>query len=82
VHGGTAVIYELAVVPELHGKGLGRFLLLRCARRLKAHGDDACEKCALWTFRTLDRALALYYRLGFRRDQLWTEARLTADGVP
>jgi ribosomal protein S18 acetylase RimI-like enzyme len=80
MHGETAVIYELAVLPAFCGQGLGRFLLLRCARRLQEYGGAECNRCALWTYRTLDRALALYYRLGFRRDQLWTEARFVHGG--
>lgn len=73
-HGETAAIYELAVLPSHYGRGLGKYLLSRCAWRLQAYGEPPCTRCALWTYRTLDRALALYHRMGFRRQQLWTEA--------
>jgi len=72
----TAFIDELVVSPSLYGRGLGRYLLVRCAQRLKERGGEECRSCALSTYRTLSRALRLYYQLGFEREVLWTEARL------
>lgn len=60
--GATAGIYGLAVEPSLQGKGIGRDVLIRACRRLRAAG---AERVTLEVAADNDRALGLYLSAGF-----------------
>jgi len=57
-----AGIYGLAVTPSLQGKGIGRDVLIRVCRQLRAAG---AERVTLEVAADNDRALGLYRSAGF-----------------
>ncbi len=67
-------IEELAVLPEYQGRGVGKYLLLRCMQALRHHYGAEGARFVLDTTRTWDRALRFYYKLGFLRAELYTNA--------
>ncbi|MGI8587044.1 MAG: GNAT family N-acetyltransferase [Chloroflexia bacterium] len=69
-------IDALAVVPEHRRRGLARALLLLGMRWLRANGQGAVELDA-WGHN--DRALPLYYNVGFKVTQEGTHYRLDLD---
>ena len=72
----VATLLDLAVAQEWFGQGLGEFLVLQCARRLREQRPENCREVVLYTLRHWSRAVGLYCRLGFRFQRLWTEAAL------
>lgn len=67
-------IEELALLPAYTGRGLGRFLLLRCLQRLRAQFGQRGSTVVLDCYRTYERALRLYRALGFQVSQWYTNA--------
>jgi ribosomal protein S18 acetylase RimI-like enzyme len=67
-------IEELAILPEYYGRGIGRFLLVRCQQELRAKYGEPNRYFVLDTWRDGDRALKLYHRLGFRPIHYYTDA--------
>ncbi|MEU6024562.1 bifunctional NAD(P)H-dependent oxidoreductase/GNAT family N-acetyltransferase [Micromonospora sp. NPDC047134] len=53
---------RLAVVPDLRGQGLGRWLL----RTAEAAADPACDRIVLFTGARSQRNIDLYHREGYR----------------
>lgn len=67
---------EVAVTPEYQGKGLGKYLTVRCLQKLyKTHGG-AGKHFFLGTDRRWTKALNLYHGLGFTIDRVETYAFL------
>src|SRR5438445_483956 len=62
----VATLLDLAVSHERFGQGLGKFLVLQCARRLREQRPESCREVVLYTLRHWSRAVGLYCRLGFR----------------
>lgn len=62
--GGTTRVGRLAVVPDLRGTGVGRWLL----RRAQAGLAPGCERVVLSTGARSDRNLRLYESEGFARE--------------
>jgi ribosomal protein S18 acetylase RimI-like enzyme len=56
---------EVALLPAYHGKGLGRYLTIRCLQEMNALYDGSNKNFGIGTDRTNIRALKLYHRLGF-----------------
>jgi ribosomal protein S18 acetylase RimI-like enzyme len=76
VVGDVPTLLDLAVASEWHGCGLGKFLVVQCARRLKEHQPGVCRDIVLYTLRAWPRAVGLYCSAGFRFTNLWTEVSL------
>ena len=74
IWGNEMSIEELAILPEFYGNGLGRFLTIRCMYKLKSHFGESSKYFFIGTNRTYQRALRLYYSLGFKIDQVQTYA--------
>jgi len=74
--GGRLLIEELAALPHYWGRGLGRYLLLRCMQRLQERYGGPGSTFVLDTWRTYDRAMRLYEAVGFQPCRLYTEAML------
>jgi ribosomal protein S18 acetylase RimI-like enzyme len=62
--GSGAAIYGLAVDPPLQGRGIGRELLTRVCRQLRA---DGAEEVTLEVAVDNDRAIELYRSVGFQQ---------------
>jgi predicted N-acetyltransferase YhbS len=62
---GWAGLRALGVAPSARGLGIGRALVSECRRRAQAAGAPVL---CLHTARFMTAALALYERIGFRRD--------------
>jgi ribosomal protein S18 acetylase RimI-like enzyme len=56
---------EVALLPAYHGKGLGRYLSIRCLQAMNSLYDGSNKYFSIGTDRTYIRALKLYHRLGF-----------------
>ncbi|MEZ4860352.1 MAG: N-acetyltransferase [Caldilineaceae bacterium] len=69
-------IEEVAIRPEFFGKGLGRYLTLRCMQKLYAQHGGPTTFFQLGTERTNVRALKLYHRLGFAVSKVESYVRL------
>lgn len=67
---------EVALLPAYHGRGLGRYLAIRCLQEMDALYDGSDKYFAIGTARTNTRALRLYHRLGFTMDAIETYATL------
>ena len=67
---------EVALLPAYHGKGLGRYLTVRCLQEMDALYDGSDKQFAIGTDRTYTRALKLYHRLGFTMGSIETYATL------
>lgn len=65
---------EVVLLPAYHGKGLGRYLAIRCLQGMDALYDGSDKYFAVGTDRTYTRALKLYHRLGFTVDSIETYA--------
>lgn len=74
-------IEELAILPEFYGNGLGRFLAIRCMYKLKSNFGEPSKYFFIGTNRTYQRALRLYYSLGFKIDQVQTYATLSKNNT-
>jgi ribosomal protein S18 acetylase RimI-like enzyme len=61
--GDTGGIYGFAVEPRLQGRGIGRDVLRRCCRMLRA---DGMRRVGLEVAVENERALGLYTSIGFR----------------
>ena len=62
VHGDVGGVYGFAVDPVAQGKGIGRDVLERCCRLLRAQG---CSRVTLEVATENDSALGLYLSTGF-----------------
>ena len=82
IWGNEMSIEELAILPEFYGKGLGRFLAIRCMYKLKSHFGEQSKYFFIGTNRTYKRALRLYYSLGFTIDRVQTYAGFTKNNTP
>jgi ribosomal protein S18 acetylase RimI-like enzyme len=67
---------EVALLPEFHGKGLGRYLTIRCLQEMSELYKGPDRYFAIGTDRTNTRALKLYHRLGFTVDAIESYADL------
>lgn len=67
---------EVALVPEFHGKGLGRYLTIRCLQKLHDAFGGPDKYFYLGTDRRWSRALKLYHRLGFTIENIQSYAVL------
>lgn len=67
---------EVALLPEYHGKGLGRYLTIRCLQKMNDLYDGVGEYFGIGTDRTNLLALKLYHRLGFKIDKIESYAGL------
>ncbi len=76
IWGNEMSVEELAILPEFYGKGLGRFLTIRCMQKLKEHFGEPSRYFFIGTNRTFTRALKLYHRLGFKINSVETYATL------
>jgi len=74
IWGNEMSVEELAILPEFYGKGLGRFLTIRCMQKLKEHFGEPSRYFFIGTNRTFTRALKLYHRLGFKINSVETYA--------
>lgn len=73
---------ELAILPDFYGKGIGRFLAIRCMQKLKQHCGEQNRYFFIGTNRTYKRAMQLYQRLGFKIDEFQTYATfMKNDGI-
>jgi ribosomal protein S18 acetylase RimI-like enzyme len=72
-------VEEVAVVPEFHGQGLGRYLTIRCMQKLNENYSGPDKYFFLGTDRRWHRALKLYHRLGFTIDKIESYAILKND---
>ncbi|MGB3655867.1 MAG: GNAT family N-acetyltransferase [Rivularia sp. (in: cyanobacteria)] len=81
IWGNEMSIEELAILPDFYGKGLGRFLAIRCMYKLKNHFGEPSKYFFIGTNRTYKRALRLYYSLGFKIDQVQTYASFIKKNV-
>ena len=71
-------IHELAVAPEYQGRGLGRYLSIRCMEELKKYYGTEGSRYGVGTSRTWFSAYHLYQSLGFEVDEFHLYARFTA----
>jgi ribosomal protein S18 acetylase RimI-like enzyme len=67
---------EVALLPAYHGRGLGRYLTIRCLQEMDALYGGSDKHFAIGTDRTNVRALKLYHRLGFTMGAVETYATL------
>ena len=67
---------EVVVVPEFQGKGLGRYLTIRCLQKLHESYSRPDKHFFLGTDRRWSRALKLYHSLGFTIDRIESYAIL------
>jgi GNAT superfamily N-acetyltransferase len=67
---------EVVVVPEFHGKGVGRYLTIRCLQKLHENYGGPDKYFFLGTDRRWSRALKLYHGLGFTIDRVESYATL------
>lgn len=74
IWGNEMSIEELAILPKFYGKGLGRFLTIRCLQKLKEYFGSPSRYFFIGTNRTFTRALKLYHRLGFKINSVETYA--------
>ena len=74
-HGDEGRVYGFAVVPALQGRGIGRDVLRRACRQLRAEG---ATRVGLEVAVDNDRALGLYTSLGFERRTTEDYYRLTS----
>lgn len=74
LNGGKLSIAEVAVSQDLWGKGLGRFMIIRCMQNLKAHYGQKDAYFSIEARRDNIRACRLYFGLGFERVQVTTRA--------
>ncbi|MUH01584.1 GNAT family N-acetyltransferase [Scytonema sp. UIC 10036] len=81
IWGNEMSIEELALLPEFYGNGLGRFLAIRCMYKLKSHFGEPSKYFFIGTNRTYQRALRLYYSLGFKIDLVQTYATFFKNGT-
>ncbi len=65
VHGQTGGVYGFAVLPEHQGRGIGRDVLERSCRLLRAQG---CARVTLEVETQNEGALGLYTSVGFQRE--------------
>jgi ribosomal protein S18 acetylase RimI-like enzyme len=65
VHGDRGGVYGFAVLPEEQGKGIGRDVLARCCRMLRADGRT---RVTLEVETENESALGLYTSTGFVRE--------------
>ena len=72
--GKRLVIVEVAVSQDFWGKGLGRFMIIRCMQNLKEHYGQKDAYFAIEARRDNTRACRLYFGMGFEREQLTTRA--------
>ncbi len=68
---------EVALVPEFHGQGLGRYLAIRCLQKMYENWGGSDRYFFLGTDRRWIPALKLYHRLGFSIDRVESYAFLT-----
>jgi GNAT superfamily N-acetyltransferase len=68
---------EVALVPEFQGKGLGRYLTIRCLQKMYENWGGSERYFFLGTDRRWKPALKLYHRLGFSIDRVESYAFLT-----
>lgn len=69
-------IEELGILPEFYGRGLGRYLTIRCMQKLHNNFAGSETFFAIGTDRTNIRALKLYHRLGFQIETIESYATL------
>ncbi|MDP6037439.1 MAG: GNAT family N-acetyltransferase [Candidatus Latescibacteria bacterium] len=72
--GKRLAIAEVAVSQDFWGRGLGRFMIIRCLQNLKKHYGQKDAYFAIEARRDNARACRLYFGLGFKREQLTTRA--------
>lgn len=68
-------IEELAVHPDYVGRGLGRYLAIRCMQILRNLHPDSARGFFIGTDRTYTSALRLYHSLGFQPAAFYTYAK-------
>lgn len=69
---------DLFVKPEFRGQGIGKALLLHCAKLANERGCGRMEWTVLdWN----EPAIAFYESLGARRMREWQICRLTGEGL-
>jgi GNAT superfamily N-acetyltransferase len=71
------MLEEVSLLPEFHGKGLGRYLVIRCLQKLHENFGGPNKQFFLGTDRRWSSALKLYHRLGFTIDKTQSYAILT-----
>ena len=71
------LLEEVSLLPEFHGKGLGRYLTIRCLQKLYESYGGPDKYFFLGTDRRWNPALKLYHRLGFTIDRIESYAMLT-----
>ena len=59
----VGVVNDVYVLPEFRGKGIGKKLVVKCLKRMKALGMNATSLTVLTENKT---AIKLYEKLGFR----------------
>ena len=67
-------ITDLAVSREFWGRGIGRYLIIRCMQNLKQHFAIPESYFGLGADRTNTRACRFYFKLGFEREWIGTRA--------
>ncbi len=65
VHAATGAVYGFGVDPNYQGRGIGRDVLERCCRLLRAQG---CDRVTLEVETANDTALRLYLSTGFVKE--------------
>jgi GNAT superfamily N-acetyltransferase len=67
-------IDELAILPHYYGAGIGSYLMLCCLQSLRDQFAKPDSYFVLDCYRTYERALNLYRRVGFSPAQFYTDA--------